>query len=284
MPIPFREEVLVTERRLVSVLTLPSERSDPPRPGVVILNSGVTHRVGAGRMSVSMARRLAGLGHLVARFDHAGVGDSPPRRDSLDLEQGRLTDIDEMLSTLTRRFGVGEFVIYGLCSGARDAYHAAVGDPRVVGIVQIDGFAYPNVRHLVNRVAGRLRDPRGMMGTVARLLGLRSAAPSSPGEDMWVQEWSEYPPREQVEAGYERLVERGVRIFAVYTGSWAHQYNYERQFFDMFPDVDFGSLLELRYLPEAEHTLLDPHQREIVCNDLCRWLNGSFRVGRATTV
>ena len=56
-------------------------------PGVILLNSGLVHRVGPNRVYVKLARRLAGLGLTVLRFDYSGVGDSPNRRDSIALEE-----------------------------------------------------------------------------------------------------------------------------------------------------------------------------------------------------
>ena len=48
---------------------------------VILLNSGVMHRVGSSRISVKIAREISEKNGLASlRFDFSGVGDSPPRR------------------------------------------------------------------------------------------------------------------------------------------------------------------------------------------------------------
>lgn len=274
-----REEVHVTDRGLVGILTRPHGEGD--RPAVLILNSGNIHRVGTGRISVILARRLAELGHPVFRFDHSGVGDSPPRRDGLDLEQGRVGEIIDVMEDLEERFGMERFVVHGLCTGARDAFHAALRDDRIVGLVQIDGFAYRNFRFYLRKVGRRLGDLPAVVRGVGRRIGLvpRPHQPTQ-ADDMWVEEWSGYPPRAEVEEGFATLARRGVALYVAFTRSWEQEYNYESQFLDMYPGVDFRDLLTLRYLPDASHTLLDPASRESVVEGICRWITEALASDR----
>ena len=59
---------------LIGVLSRPSQEHDvTQRPGVIMLNSGILHRVGACRLYVKTARKLAERGYLCLRFDHAGT-------------------------------------------------------------------------------------------------------------------------------------------------------------------------------------------------------------------
>ncbi|MEJ2538833.1 MAG: alpha/beta fold hydrolase [Gemmatimonadota bacterium] len=272
-----REEVFTTEDGLVGVLTRPGTGDLRGRPAVLLLNSGNIHRVGTGRISVILARRLAELGHPVLRFDHSGVGDSPPRRDGLDLEDGRVVEIVDVMAAMEDRLGVDRFVIHGLCTGARDAFYAALTDDRIVGLVQIDGFAYRNFRFYLRKVSRRLGDLPSVVRGVGRRIGiLPRPEQSTPADDMWVEEWSEYPPRAEVEEGYSTLTSRGVALYVAFTGSWEEEYNYESQFLDMYPEVDFRDLLTLRYLPDAAHTLLDPKSREKVVGGICEWITDAL--------
>ena len=66
-------------KSLVGIVTLPAESSPVDRPGIVILNAGVLHRVGPNRVHVQMARALAELGFTVLRFDLSSIGDSRAR-------------------------------------------------------------------------------------------------------------------------------------------------------------------------------------------------------------
>ena len=70
------ERTLTFDRvsRMVGILTEPDADFDPGRPCFVLLNAGLVHRVGPGRTSVQLARRLADLGFASLRFDHTGKG------------------------------------------------------------------------------------------------------------------------------------------------------------------------------------------------------------------
>ncbi|HSM06621.1 MAG TPA: alpha/beta fold hydrolase [Longimicrobiales bacterium] len=277
----YREEVFRTEGGLVGIVSIPAPGVDAGLPDVVILNAGNIHRVGAGRAAVRLARRLAGRGQRAVRFDHAGVGDSAPRSEGPGLEEGRVGEISEILTAMAERFDADRFIIYGLCTGARDAFHAALRDERIAGIVQIDGFAYRNMRFYLNKMFQSAGDIPAVLRGVGRRLGLvPRPIPPEPGTDMWVEEWSDYPPRPEVEEGYRTLVRRGVRMFVAFTGSWEEEYNYERQFLDMYPGVDFGDVLTLRYLPDAAHTLTDPVTQQAVVTDVLRWMDDAFATDR----
>jgi pimeloyl-ACP methyl ester carboxylesterase len=267
------ETILLTKDGLVGVLSSPEGTAATKLPAIVILNSGVIHRVGSCRFSVELARRLALTGHSVFRFDHSGIGDSPPSQRDLDMEAGQVADVASALDAVQERTGSQRFIVYGLCSGARGAFNAALEDPRIVGIVQVDGFAFRTSRYYLVRAIQRLRSPSSFLRMLGRWTGLwKPPTRSEPTEDMWVQQWPEYPPRGTVESGYRHLVERGVRIHAIYTGSWDDVYNHRRQFLDMYPGVDFAGLLTLWYLPAATHILPDPDHQEMVMQEVTRWV------------
>ena len=279
------EEVLLAGGGRVGVLSLPAgdPDPDPDRPAVLILNSGVIHRVGACRLSVRLARHLALAGHVAYRFDHSGIGDSPPSRSGLELDAGQVSEIVEAMNELERRTGASRFILYGLCSGARAGFHAALEDARVVGLVQVDGFAYRTLRHHVLKGIRRLRHVRTLPRVLGRWLGFRRPPVREQTDgDMWVQEWPDYPPREEVAAGYARLVARDVRIHAIYTGSWRDEYNYRRQFVEMYRGVDFNGLLTLQFLPHAQHILPHPDDQELVVQGVTAWVAREFNQAPGT--
>ena len=72
-----KEHAIVFGREATSVgiVTEPAAKhTSPSLPAVVILNSGVIHRVGPNRIYVALARDLAALGFPVLRFDLSGIG------------------------------------------------------------------------------------------------------------------------------------------------------------------------------------------------------------------
>jgi pimeloyl-ACP methyl ester carboxylesterase len=119
-------------------VTLPRVRV-PGDVAIIILGAGLVHRVGPNRLTVHMARRLASRGHVVARFDHRGIGDSGARRDNLPFYEGAVDETCEVMDHLERRHGVRKFVLIGICSGAETALRTASYHERVVGAGLING-------------------------------------------------------------------------------------------------------------------------------------------------
>lgn len=129
--------VFGSDCQLVGVLT-PAGDGASSLPAVVLLNAGLTHHVGPNRLSVRLARELAELGFPALRFDFSGVGDSPPRRDTLAPEKSVFVETKEAMDYLERAHGHRRFVLLGMCSGATISYLAARSEPRVVGVAMIN--------------------------------------------------------------------------------------------------------------------------------------------------
>lgn len=114
------------------------------RPAVLLLNSGATHHVGSGRMSVRLARRLAAGGYASFRMDLAGLGDSGGRggrADNLIYCDDAVADVRSALDWMAGR-GHDRAVLVGLCAGAAVALHTALADERVIGQALINPGRY----------------------------------------------------------------------------------------------------------------------------------------------
>ena len=123
---------------LVGVITDPPGPAGPSRPGVILLNAGVIHRVGPSRLYVNLARALASIGCVATRFDHSGIGDSATRRDDAPFEVSSLQEARAAMDAIQESRGIDRFVLIGLCSGAVTAFDAAGVDDRVAGVVMIN--------------------------------------------------------------------------------------------------------------------------------------------------
>ena len=131
-----RAVVLGKDSPLIGVITEPANLSAAAdRPAVLIMNSGIIHRVGPGRGMVRLARDLAERGAVVARFDHSGIGDSPSRQDRTPWPRNTILEAREVMDDLSQRYGCRHFILMGICSGALTSFHVAREDPRVVGAV-----------------------------------------------------------------------------------------------------------------------------------------------------
>ena len=74
-----------------------------------------------------------------------------------------------------------------------------------------------------------------------------------------------FPPHEEVARQLSGLVQRGFKMLWVYSGGVVRYYNYENQFRDSFKEIDFRSLLEVKYFANANHTFTALRsQRELV--------------------
>jgi pimeloyl-ACP methyl ester carboxylesterase len=139
---------------LIGIVT-PPPAGVTPHTAFAFLNAGVVHRVGPNRMYVTAARRLAAQGFLCVRFDLSGLGDSSSRRDATPVDDAVVLETTEVLSTLQREYGVGRFVLAGLCSGAVAAFRAALADERVAGAVLLNPQGFAQSAEWTNYVAAR---------------------------------------------------------------------------------------------------------------------------------
>lgn len=249
-------------------------------PAVIMLNSGILHHIGACRIHVKLARALAPAGYTVMRFDHSGIGDSDARRETLPFEKSAVLDVQEAMDYLTATRGAREFVLMGLCSGADMSFKVAGADSRVVGMMQLDAWAYRTVgywlRHYGNRVLKLTVWKSWLRRKLARVVRRSDAAstlPARPDADAVTPEYRRvFPPRELVAADLQTLLQRGVRFFNVFSGGQGDHYNYRAQYARSFREIAFGDQLRVEYIPTADHlfTALD-HQAYVASASL-EWM------------
>ncbi|GAA5616969.1 alpha/beta fold hydrolase [Brucella anthropi] len=107
---------------------------------VLFLSAAYDRRVGWGRTTVDMARKLAREGIASLRFDIANAGDSPPNPgmpEQVLYTNGAEADVAEALDYLDT-IGWGRPIIAGRCSGAFLGFHSALKDERISGAVLVN--------------------------------------------------------------------------------------------------------------------------------------------------
>ena len=270
--------------KLVGVLCEPEPAlRTPGTPAVLFLNSGIIHRVGASRIHVQMARLLAENGFSSLRFDFSGIGDSESRRDSLRFEESAVRETREAMDYLERTTGIGSFVLVGLCSGADMGFEVSQADPRVVGLAQFDPYAYRTWGWFLRYYGPRATRLSTWTNAVrVRVRGLRErirpSQASATASDFVAPEYRRvFPPKREVESGVGRLVQRGVRLFVVFTGG-ERLFNYAEQYREAFSRVPFGNLLRVHHMPRADHTFTDPHSQRELLEYLSGWMREFRRV------
>ena len=272
------------EGQLVAILSHPETVRAGPRPGpaFVILNAGVLHRVGPHRLHVVLARRLARAGVASLRLDLGGIGDSITTSDAASFRESAVADTREAMTGLTAAIGAERFVLFGLCAGADNSIATALVDDRVAGIVLVDPAVYPTrrsrLRYLRMRLAehGDMRDAlRWGLRTAAQRVRLAVALIGRRGVDDAPSEGRERPPVEIFHRQLATLAERGVRVFAIFSGIHGASYNHPDQLFELFPDL--RGRIDHAYFPAANHTFTELAAQADLIATVTGWMRKRFR-------
>lgn len=277
------------KKTLLSILCEPDAAPPSDRPIFIILNAGIVHRVGPHRKSVKLARALAREGFRCLRLDLSGIGDSPPRRDAQSFAESAIADIGEVLDDLTALFGPTGFVLFGLCSGADNALEMAKRDKRIVGTVMIDGVAYRNPRYYLEHYGRLLNRPKAWLNfgkraatkvvtkTVGKLPLIKTDAKPVEAQPLPIADYvREFASREVVSEQIQGLVDRGVKMYWLYTAGMSIYYNHERQFFDNFKSVDFKGRIDHDYFANADHTFTELNTQRMLLDAVVRWSRSRF--------
>ena len=270
---------------LAGVLTsVPTEvDADTQRPHVLILNAGVVHHVGPGRLGVEIAHRLAEAGFPSLRFDFSGIGDSAPRVPPLDPIACGIADVRDAMDYLGAHHGARRFILLGLCSGARHAYYVATADPRIVGAVMLDGYAFPTMRSKMMEMRSQFDQPMDLVAGVSRRLNrMFSAQPASqptalpsPADDEGDAFFPKDPTRDEMARDLATLATRNVNLLCVFSGEW-QTYRYEGQLREAFSEVKLGELLTERLIDTADHLYFTRPERTAMMMAVTSWLKERF--------
>lgn len=266
-----------TSTPLVGVLTEPGPAAATDRPAILLLNSGIIHHVGASRLHVQIARRLAASGFIVLRFDLSSIGDSEARKDALAFEESAVQETREAMDYLAAAKGAQRFVLAGLCSGADMSFRVAEVDPRVVGVAQLDAWAYRTWRHYWVHYSPRMLKwsvwGRFFRRRLPRLLSAsRDPAASEGSVDYEAPSYRrKFPRRDAVERGLRDLVRRDTRLLYIFSGGQIYDYNHHGQYQSSFRRVPFKGLLREEFVPEADHTFTGLEHQRYVVNTMAEW-------------
>ena len=252
---------------LAGMMCAPDGASDI---GVVMLNAGLIHKTGPGRMWVNLARRLSRRGITSLRFDFGGFGDSVTRRSGSYAEQV-IAETQAALELHEER-GQTRLYVLGLGSGAVNAHRIAFADDRVSGLIALDGFNWPTPEYYVRYYAPRSMAPKHWL-QVAKTRLLAGQEPSA--QEMPAIFEEEFPDKTTVAPELRTLVRRGTRMLYVFTGGYEQFCNYRGQLEDNFPDIAFGDTLRVERFPESDHTYTRLKHREQMFALVEDWLLGA---------
>jgi len=261
---------------LLGILSRPPSEMPIRRPAVVLLNTGIAHRVGHHRMYVTMARELAALGHLVFRFDFSGIGDSAPRGGTLNPVDAHQADVSEALDWLTASCDVNEAILIGLCAGAEIALKYGHSDKRVTGLVLLDPTIPPTARFYAHYIGRRLTDLRSWWSFV-RGRGLIWEALIERARSVFDPAMSQSAGaggqriRSELEQLYLKSFDRKLNVLVVVTGG-ALEGRYRQQLFDAFPNIPLKGWVSLEYYRDADHTFTSAEVRAALQELILGWI------------
>jgi pimeloyl-ACP methyl ester carboxylesterase len=271
---------LGSRRSLVGIFSRPRTPCAPDTPTVVILNTGVVHRVGHHRMYVTLSRQLAAAGHQVLRFDFSGIGDSAQRTDQLSPLDSSLSDIHDVMESLEKNYQVTRVVLVGLCSGADHAVLYANRDPRIVGLVLMDPSIPPTARYYAHYIVQRLTKLQNWIsvatlrsGLLRQLLAraIRGTHLASQDRTLSLDGLRFSPHLVQC---YRSAVVHRVRMLGLFTAI-SPRATYRQQMRDAFPGVTFGSLLKLEFFPDSDHLFTAGRDRTRLASVIMEWLGAT---------
>jgi pimeloyl-ACP methyl ester carboxylesterase len=276
------------EGALLGIVTPPAPGANghDGRTGVVILNSGVLHRIGPHRLTVKLARRLARAAFPVLRFDQSGVGDSRFQAATDSYDALAIRETRAAMDHLAAAAGVQRFVLAGLCSGADTSFATALEDERVVGVLLLDPYAYRTAGYFVRHIVERARHLDAWIGFARRgaikardlaLSRLRRGGAGAGLDDQQTKEEvpdyvREFPPREVFAKGLRALVDRNVSVYIVYSGMLRTlHYNHHGQFESAFARYGLAGKVRCEWWPGVDHTFTALSWQQMLIDATARW-------------
>lgn len=257
-------------RHLVGIAGLPPAR--PDAVGVIVFNAGLVHRIGPFRLHVELTRRLNACGYPTLRFDLSTVGDSGASGESLTRTRQVCADADDAMRLLQQQSGCTRFVLIGLCSGAQNAHTVACTDAKVAGAVFLDGYAYRTPGFHLRHSLPRLLDPRRWW---RRLTRSKNAPATRAGEPVFAVERL---PRPVVRADLASMLDRGLKLYLIYSGGINRYFNHIRQFRECFGRVVRRPGICTGFNREADHTYILAGDRNRLLVGIERWLTLNFPI------
>jgi len=199
------------------------------------------------------------------RFDLSGVGESETATDQDPYEVRTDREVGAALDVLGARAPADGFVLVGLCSGADNSLRAALGDPRVKGVVLIEGYAFGSQGYLIEYYSRRLIRPEtwrrlvhgriSFRDVVAGISGIRRRpAPASAAEPDDAGRFFRMPPPERIVADVRQLAERGTELLFVLSRDSPSEYNFRRIIKPVLHSGPLRDRVEVKTFGDTDHT------------------------------
>jgi pimeloyl-ACP methyl ester carboxylesterase len=276
-----RPQLFGRKRSLLGIVAEPAQRVSI-EPAVIILNAGIIHRVGPSRIGVALARFLAARGYRVLRFDLSGIGDSPRDPADRSLETAVLQDVTDAIELMTQPTDHTDgVVLFGICSGADNAFYIGAEDDRVRGMVLVDPTIHPTAGFRVRKLLARLLSARSWWNVLSGrslLLRARRVLERHPRRPPGYYGLLTVDPQ-QAAARARAMSSRGAEFLYILTGGVGAYCNYPGQVADALSGAIPAQQLQVEWRPQADHVLTRDEDRAWLCDRTAAWLAGLAPAG-----
>lgn len=248
---------------LVGILSRPRPGTEL-RTGVILLNAGLVHHAGPFRSYVQLARALSSQGFPVLRFDQSGLGDSAVSK--VVVAQRRNTEVRAAIDFMAAETGADRFVVGGICSAADDAFHVSGVEPRISGLLLIDGLAYRTMGYWLRFLTHLFTRKDKLLC----LLKWRRA--NSPG----LKDFRDFPDTAVARQRMRELVAQDKQLLFLFT-SGAHRYfNHHGQLAACLGAPVRTPQVSLEYWPGCDHTFYLQEHRDRMLATVVDWVRSRF--------
>lgn len=125
---------------MFGLLCRPADDVALTKPIVLLGNAGSIYHVGPNRLYVMLARRLATAGFASIRYDLANIGDGmkhPHAEENFPYPSDAVERISDVINFVKQDLGFDRAILTGFCSGATQAFQAALAQSPESTLVEI---------------------------------------------------------------------------------------------------------------------------------------------------
>ena len=240
------------------------------KPMIVMWNVGVISRTGPQRAHVELAREFKSRGHATFRFDASGRGESSIRSDYSDDFQRSVADVHETLDMLKETYAVNQFIIYGHCTSAVEGHVVTSERDDISALIMLDTYSYRVGKFKRLEIQRKLLGGRRYSNKLKQWFGPKTKVKN----DDLLEGY--YPPLEELSKDMDAFIEKNLPIYVRFTSGFSHLYNYQDQFYDMFPQLRGYKKIKVVLQHNTDHLFSRLESRHIFKKDLFQWLDEHF--------
>lgn len=261
------------EKCMLGIQSIPNNESYKDKPAILVLNSGLVHRVGPFGLGVKIARTLCDNGYLVIRFDLPGIGDSVQYDTNSEYEKRIISDVGSAIEIIKNKHNINKFISIGLCTGAMNSHVVTANDDRIVASILMDAYSYPTLNYFKIRYKKKLVKIFNPVFIVEKIRNVLTKKPHKNEDELEGVDYFRFPKKSSIRMDLENILSKNKKMLFIYTGGMEYICNYEEQLKDSFKTLDFNDGIDVKYFNKMDHTFILKRDREYLVDMFVKWIN-----------